>query len=176
MPKHQTKLPLKKGSISNVVIFEKEIKHIDFTSSKENEFYDVVINPPKEAFILIARALKGNTYQQESSTSVPTMDSELFCLNYDGKASFVPRKKILSCVKEAKSILDRSKERKIKLAPEVIFNRMVREMTNNYHSMTLRNDKEMSSLISGFVGKYDQSTRYLAKVIFERYLFENKKE
>ena len=176
MKKWQAKMEVKKGDMANVIIFNKKIQHIDFSSNKKNELYDLFVKPPKEAFILIGRVGKGPSIENETFMAVPTIDSELFCLNNKKEPLFVGRKTVLRCVKEANEILVLAKKKKLNLSPEVLFNRMTDEMYNNYFSPNLRKDKEVHDLVSAFVTKYDKGTRYVSKVIFERYLFEIKKK
>ena len=170
----QTDLDKTYGDFSNIIIFNDFYIEKNFNSNEENEMYDIFVNPPKEAFTILMKNIKGNTFVHGSFKAIPTIDSELIVINYGVTQFYAPRAKTLECIAKAEEIFAEAKKKKINVSEDILFNRSLSESYNKWFTLTLRNNAWFLEKYNQFINAYSQDVRFIAKTMLLRYRKEIK--
>jgi len=164
------------GDMGNIVVYADRIEEKHFNADEKNELYDLLRSPPKEAFAILLKRIKGNTFEANFHRFLPTIDSDLFVINYGAKEFFVPRKKVFACLDDFDRIAKELQAKKIDFSEDVFFNRSLSESYNYWFSPRLRNNKEFFALYMDFINEYDRGVRFTAKTIKRRWEKERRKD
>lgn len=170
----QKDLNMDYGDMANIILFEDYFEAKNFNSDEANELYDIFINPPKEAFAILLKAIKGNTFEIATYKYIPTVDSELIVVNYGTAQFFTPRVLTLECIKHAERIFKEGKKRKVKISEDVLFNRALKEDYNHWFTDKLRSDAWFMSQYEEFMNLYSYDVRFVAKMMLKRHRIETK--
>jgi len=161
---------------ADIIVFNDKIVQANLgRSSKDNDFYKLVKNPPKEAFMIIFKKFKSiAAFDMCFGQSMPTIDSELIAINYGFERYFVPRYKILEGCQRALEIFKIAKEEKINLSKDTLLNSKRTEEFHSWLSHNVRGNKRVFEEYLDFIKTYDKGTRLAISIVWESFLADNK--
>lgn len=166
---------VKKGDMADLILFPDRFEHKNFlSSSKENELYDLFKSPPKTPFVVMLKELKGNSMLDMGHLIYPTIDPRVIVVHYGQTTHICPRQRTLSCMEDALAIIGQFNNKDHKVSDDVLFNRQKSEMHHQYLSMKLRKNPEFMRAYGDFLANYDESVRFVAKIMFNTYREEQK--
>lgn len=162
------------GDTSNIILYKDRFEEKNFNKDANNELYDLFIEPPKEAFAILVKNRKGNVFENAFNSFVPTVDSELFVINYGFTQYFAPREKVLECLDEIEEVFQIAKDEKINLSKETLLNSMTKGYEDyiDWLSHNVRGNEVVFGRYLEFINKYDKGVRFTASMLYERYLAE----
>ena len=163
------------GDITNIVLYKDRFVRKELGASNEkNELYDLFRNPPKEAFAIIVKQAKTGGFVFDAYKAIPTVDSELFVVNHNAVAYYVPTKKVFEALKVFDKIEQELKKAKINFSEDLFFNRSGSTKYNYWFTKKLRGNAVFMELYVDFINKYNRDVRFVAKMIKARYDKEKK--
>lgn len=157
--------------IADIVVYKDYYIPMDFkTNSIKNDLYFLIKNPPKPPFIIMLKEQKSITSIVNMSHVVkPTLDENLLVINYGLNQHLINPKNILDCLEEyikLKSIYNNDHT----LTDEVLFNRNKNTKYNLWLSVSLLQNEDFLKEYRVFLNRYNESTRFIAKIILNTFL------
>ena len=169
---------IKSTDIADIVVFENHYEKKEFkTDSTKNDLYFIFKTPPKPPFIIMlkeqitATAIVNMTHRVK-----PTIDKNLIIVNYGLTQHIIDRKHTLQCLKDFIRLKTHLNKREIKASDEVFFNRTKSTKYDFWFTPNLRTNEEFLKIYRDFLNTYNESTRFVAKIMLQTYIEHNKKE
>ncbi|WP_323592744.1 hypothetical protein [Aliarcobacter butzleri] len=175
---HERYQKVKSTDIADIVVFEKHYEKKDFkTDSTKNDLYFIFKTPPKPPFIImIKEQITASAIVNMAHRVKPTLDKNLIVVNYGLTQHIVDRKHTLQCLKDFIRLKTHLNKREIKASDEVFFNRTKSTKYDFWFTPNLRANEEFLKIYKDFFNTYNESTRFIAKIMLQTYIEHNKKE
>jgi hypothetical protein len=106
----------------------------------------------------------------------PTIDKNLIIVNYGLDQHIVDRKHTLQCLIDFVKIKTTVQKLELKVSDEVFFNRTKSTKYDFWFTPNLRANEEFLKIYKDFFNTYNESTRFIAKIMLQTYIEHNKKE
>lgn len=165
-------------NMSDIIVFNDRYEIKDFkTDSNKNDLYLIFKQPPKPPFILMLKEQISATAVVNMSHCVkPTIDKDLIVVNYGLTQHMVSRKLTLKCLKDFVNIKTNYNTKEHKLSDEVLFNRTKSVKYNYWFSVKLKANEEFVKEYKNFLNNYNDSIRFVAKIMLSTHLYQTNKE
>lgn len=169
---------VKSTDIADIVVFENYYEKKEFkTDFTKNDLYFLFKTPPKPPFIIMLKEqINASAIVNMSHRVKATIDKECIVVNYGLQQHIVSRKNTLRCLKDFVKIKTNFNKQELKVSDEVLFNRTKNSLYNRWFSYKLRSDGEFLKIYRDFLNSYNESTRFVAKIMLQAYIEQTKKE
>ena len=169
---------IKSTDIADIVVFENHYEKKDFkTDSLKNDLYFIFKTPPKPPFIIMLKEqINASAIVNMAHRIKPTIDKNLIVLNFGLTQYIVDRRYTLQCLKDYVKIKNELNNLEIKASDEVFFNRTKSSKYDFWFTPKLRYDDSFLKVYRDFINKYNESTRFVAKIMLQTYIAQTKKE
>lgn len=169
---------IKSTDIGDIVVFENHYEKKEFkTDSIKNDLYFIFKTPPKPPFIIMLKEqITATAIVNMSHRVKPTIDKNVMVVNYGFTQHIVDRKHTLQCLKDFVKIKTAFQKLGLKVSDEVLFNRTKSTKYDFWFSPNLRANEEFLKIYRNFLNTYNESTRFVAKIMLQTYIEHNKKE
>jgi len=164
------KMPL--NDIADIVVYKNHFEQMEFkTESTKNDLYFLLTSPPEPPFIIMLKDQKSITSIVNMSHTVkPTIDKNLFVINYGLSQHMVIRNTIFKCLNDYSKLKMTFNNSDHKLSDEVLFNRNKNTKYTLWLSTNLLQNNDFVNEYRNFINKYNESTRFVAKIILKTFL------
>ena len=169
---------IKSTDIADIIVFENRYEKKDFkTDSTKNDLYFLFKTPPKPPFIIMLKEqITASAIVNMAHRVKPTIDKNLIVVNYGLTQHIVDRKHTLQCLKDYVKIKNELNSLKIKASDEVFFNRTKNTKYDFWLTPKLRYDDIFLKIYRDFINSYNESTRFVAKIMLQTHIEKTKKE
>ncbi len=169
---------VKSTDIADIVVFEKHYEKKDFkTDSTKNDLFFIFKTPPKPPFIIMLKEqITASAIVNMAHRVKPTIDKNLIIVNYGLDQHIVDRKHTLQCLKDFIKFKTHLNKKEIKASDEVFFNRTKNTKYDFWVTPKLRNNDNFLDVYRKFLNSYNESTRFVAKIMLQTYIEQTKKE
>lgn len=156
-----------KKMVNSLVIDGKQIEK-NFNSSKDNELYEILKNPPKPPFVILINS-RGKVLENLIYTAKPTVSKGYVVVNYGLENLQVSPSDVFKAIETARRI---AKDADIEITSDHIWNRQ-NDVTISLNKK-LQENKNFIEDMGSFISKYNRDCRVVAKMILLAYLNSNK--
>lgn len=169
---------IKSTDIGDIVVFENHYEKKEFkTDSTKNDLYFIFKTPPKPPFIIMLKEqITATAIVNMSHRVKPTIDKNVMVVNYGLTQHIVDRKHTLQCLKDFVKIKTVFQKLGLKVSDEVLFNRTKSTKYDFWFTPSLRANEKFLKIYRNFLNTYNESTRFVAKIMLQTYIEHNKKE
>ncbi len=166
---------VKIGDIGNILVFENKLYFKDFnTSSYKNDLYGLIKSSPKPPFIIMVKEqINASTITNMSHSIKPTIDSEVFNINYGLETFTISRRIVLQCLDSYYDVRQKQNEEIQNKLDELFFNK---NNSDKFHFIfaSVAKNKELLNIFIAFINKYNEPTRFVAKILLRTYFIKEK--